>query len=212
MASDDPCFGGIVLCSAHGYSLGVMILPIEQEYGWSRAEISAGMLILSLIALVASLCGTCSRQVGRPADRAFRCPFYCTSLAMLSLAGSNVVSWWSLWALLAIANMTVMPAVWLAVLNGYFIKSRGQAMAVALSGTGMGAAIYPFILNALIEWQGWREAYVMLATIAVLLVLPATCSCSGLPAICRRRLGRRRPLAAELLRFPLAARPGPCAI
>ncbi|MCB2059306.1 MAG: MFS transporter [Novosphingobium sp.] len=170
-----PCFGGIVLCSAHGYSLGVMILPIEQEYGWSRAEISAGMLILSLIALVASpLAGLAVDRLGARRIALFGVPFYCTSLAMLSLAGSNVVSWWSLWALLAIANMTVMPAVWLAVLNGYFIKSRGQAMAVALSGTGMGAAIYPFILNALIEWQGWREAYVMLATIAVLLVLPAT--------------------------------------
>lgn len=170
-----PCFAGIVLCSAHGYSLGVMILPIEQEYGWARAEISAGMLILSIIALVASpLAGIAVDRLGARRIALFGVPFYCTTLAMLSLAGANVVSWWALWALLAVAGMTVMPAVWLAVLNGYFFKSRGQAMAVALSGTGMGAAIYPFILNALIEWQGWREAYVILAATSVLVVFPMT--------------------------------------
>ncbi|MCB2072493.1 MAG: MFS transporter [Novosphingobium sp.] len=169
-----PCFAGIVLCSAHGYSLGVMIRPIEQEFGWARAEISAGLLILSVIALVASpVAGTAVDRLGARRIALVGVPVYCASLAMLATAGS-VGTWWGLWAILALANMTVMPAVWLAILNGYFVKSRGLAMAVALSGTGMGAAIYPFLLNTLIEWQGWREAYVILAGIALLIVFPVT--------------------------------------
>src|SRR5262245_39125735 len=46
-----PCIAGIVLCAVHGYSLGVMIIPLEQEFGWSRAEITTGPLIISFIAL-----------------------------------------------------------------------------------------------------------------------------------------------------------------
>ena len=47
-----PCMVGIMLCSLHGYSLGVMIPALEAEYGWPRAQISGGMMIVAMIALV----------------------------------------------------------------------------------------------------------------------------------------------------------------
>ncbi len=47
-----PCFLGIMLISAHGHALGVMIRPLEQEFGWPRAQISAGFLFISFMALL----------------------------------------------------------------------------------------------------------------------------------------------------------------
>ena len=43
----------MMLSGLHGYSLGVMIVPLEQELGWTRAQISAGPLIISCIGLFA---------------------------------------------------------------------------------------------------------------------------------------------------------------
>ena len=47
-----PCMVGIMLCSLHGYSIGVMIPALESEFGWLRAQISGGMMIVAMIALV----------------------------------------------------------------------------------------------------------------------------------------------------------------
>ncbi|MCP6390525.1 hypothetical protein NL487_26760, partial [Klebsiella pneumoniae] len=48
-----PCFLGIMLATAHSYSLGVMILPLEREFGWPRAQITAGLMFIAVLALVA---------------------------------------------------------------------------------------------------------------------------------------------------------------
>lgn len=45
------CLVGIMLCSLQGYSLGVMIPALESEFGWLRAQISGGMMIVAMIAL-----------------------------------------------------------------------------------------------------------------------------------------------------------------
>lgn len=170
-----PCFFGMMLVSIHGAVMGVMILPIEQELGWARSEITAGFLIIAVTALFAS--PVAGRAVDRLGPRRIALTgivLYCSALALLSTATSQVWTWWGLWLLLALSTMTVMPVVWLAVINGYFVKSRGLAMAIALSATGMGAAVYPIIANTLVEAIGWRAAYVSLAAIAGAIVFPLT--------------------------------------
>jgi predicted MFS family arabinose efflux permease len=170
-----PAFLGIMLCSAHGHALGVMIRPLEAEFGWARAQISAGFLIISIMAIVISpFVGSAVDRFGARRIALVGVLFYCCTLAMLSLAGSNVLSWWALWFFLALGNMTIMPVVWLAVINGYFLRSRGLAMAIALSGTGMGAAIFPILTNTLVDALGWRGAYVALAAISAAIVFPVT--------------------------------------
>lgn len=168
-----PCLAGVVLASAHGYSLGVMILPIEQEMGWSRAQISGGLFILSMVALFASpIAGRAVDRIGARRIALVGVVFFCSALALLSTAGDSVLSWWALWALLAVSNMMVMPAIWLAVINGYFLRSRGLAMAVALAGTGVGGAIFPILTDTLVNAVGWRLAYVALAGFSFVIVYP----------------------------------------
>lgn len=168
-----PCFVGIMLCSTHGAVIGVMILPIEQELGWPRAQITGGFLIISIIALLVSpIAGRAVDRLGPRRIGLFGILFYCSALALLSTTTSDVASWWALWGLLAVAMMTVMPAVWLAVINGYFVRSRGLAMAIALSATGMGAAVFPIIANTLVEAVGWRNAYVALGAIVAAVAFP----------------------------------------
>ena len=52
-----PAVMGMTLVAVHAYALGVMIEPLETEFGWSRAEISAGPLVTSVVALVLAVLG-----------------------------------------------------------------------------------------------------------------------------------------------------------
>jgi len=171
-----PCFLGIMLATAHGYSLGVMIGPLEAEFGWPRALISAGMLFIAVLALAAGpMIGTLVDRFGARRIGLAGILFYGPALACLSLATSDIWSWWGLWLVLAIGALWIMPMVWISILNGYFFNSRGLALAIALSGTGLGAAIWPATTNALVEAWGWRGAYQGLAAIGFMAVFPAAC-------------------------------------
>lgn len=168
-----PSLAGVVLCAVHGYSVGVMIGPLEQEFGWSRAEISSGPFIISFIALlVAPLVGIGIDRFGPRRIALFGVLFFCSALALVSTTTSSIVSWWWHWALLGLANMFVLPTVWTAAINGLFVKNRGKALAIALCGTGLSAAIVPALTNHLIEVQGWRQAYVSLGAIFAVGVTP----------------------------------------
>ena len=51
----------------------------------------------------------------------------------------------------------------------WFVKRRGFASGLAVSGIGVGTLVMPPFASHLIESVGWREAYVVLATLAVTL-------------------------------------------
>jgi predicted MFS family arabinose efflux permease len=169
-----PCMLGIMLCSTHGYSLGVMIPALEREFGWPRAEISMGMMIISMIALVgAPLVGLATDRFGPRRIALGGILVFSFALAMLS-AATSLASWWLLWVLLGAGNMLILPTVWTKAINFYFDANRGIALALALCGTGVAAAFVPSLTNALVEHFGWRQAYVGLGLIgAAVTFLPA---------------------------------------
>lgn len=168
-----PCIAGIMLCAVHGYSLGVMIPVLEREFGWLRAEISAGPLIISMVALfVAPFIGNSIDRLGPRRIALVGVPGFCLALALLSTATPSIYSWWGLWTLLAFASMFVIPTVWTAAINGYFDKNRGLALALALCGTGLTAAVIPSLTNLLVDGYGWRGAYMALGGICVAVVFP----------------------------------------
>jgi MFS family permease len=170
-----PCLAGIMLASTHGYSLGVMIPSLESEFGWARAEISSGMMIIAIVALFgAPLVGFVIDRAGPRRIGLFGIAFFCATLALLSTATGSILNWWLLWAVLGIANMFVLPTVWMTAINSYFDRNRGIALALALCGTGVAAAILPSLTQALVAAFGWRNAYLWLALLGLVITLPLT--------------------------------------
>ena len=167
------CMVGIMLCSLHGYSLGVMIPALESEFGWPRAQISGGMMIVAMIALVgAPVAGIAVDRFGSRRIALFGILFFCGALALLSATTSDVRSWWLLWALLALGNMMILPTVWAKAINGRFDSNRGIALALALCGTGIAAAFAPSLTQWLVAHYGWRTAYIVLAALGAGVTFP----------------------------------------
>lgn len=168
-----PAVMGMTLVAVHAYALGVMIEPLETEFGWSRAEISAGPLVTSVVALVlAVLGGKLVDRLGPRTVALFGVPFYAIALSMIALAGPNLMSWLALYALLAVALVSVYPSVWTSAIAQRFKANRGIAMAIVLSGTGIASTVVPYLGATLIEAYGWRGAYVGMGLLSFIVVFP----------------------------------------
>lgn len=166
-------FAGTVLVTTAIVSVGVMIAPIEREFGWSRAQISSGQFIVSIIAILfAPFVGMAidrfgPRRIGVPG-----CILLCLALALLSRATPDIRTWWLLWGLLGFASLLVKPTVWMAGVSSFFSASRGVALAVTLSGTSLAIGLTPIAGELFLERYGWRGAYVGLGLMWAIICIP----------------------------------------
>lgn len=165
---------GLALASSMNILLGVMIVPIEREFGWSRAQISSGTLIVSVMGILfAPAAGYVidrlgARRVGLGVVVMMTC-----AIMQLSTTSANLWHWWLGWSLFAIAG-TATATVWLAPVSGKFHKGRGLAISMVLVGAGLSASVLPVAANYLTEQQGWRHGYLVIGALFAIIALPLT--------------------------------------
>ncbi|MFC4595836.1 MFS transporter [Sphingobium tyrosinilyticum] len=191
---------GITGSASVGYSASVFMEPITREFGWTRAEffsavtmqMIAGMLIIPFVGLLIDRLG--SRVLAIVGTVTF-----VMSFSALGLANGALWQWFLLAGLQIIGAALITQPVWVKPVIGQFDASRGLAMAIALSGNGVANTIWPFIAAALIEWVGWRAAYMSIALGWAAVSLPLT--------LLFFRDGRRVKGAATVAANSPAARP-----
>lgn len=84
---------------------------------------------------------------------------------------------WSLYlafAILPLVGMGALAVTWTQLLSLWYDRNRGLALAIGLSGTGLTAAIIPRLMSWGIEQWDWRAAFVILALLNLLVLLPLT--------------------------------------
>jgi MFS family permease len=149
-----------------------MIGPIEKELGWRRGDITAGVLIFSIVlAIVTPVAG---RIIDRVSERRIGIPailVYCALLASFSLA-QRLIGWWAIWAAIAAIAPFVSVLFWTTVVARRFDRQRGLALAFTLCGAGLGVATMPALSHLLIDTYGWRGTYRLLALGGVLIIVP----------------------------------------
>lgn len=65
---------------------------------------------------------------------------------------------------------TIIPVSML--MNNWFVKKRGLALSLSLSGLGIGGVIFSQILTPLINNVGWRQTYLIYGVIMLVVTLP----------------------------------------
>lgn len=68
----------------------------------------------------------------------------------------------------------VLPSI--ILVSNWFVRRRGIALGVLLTGTSIGGVIIPQIATPLIAWLGWRNAMASLSLIIWLVLIPAIAS------------------------------------
>ncbi|MGE3693405.1 MAG: MFS transporter [Novosphingobium sp.] len=164
---------GAAMSATTSYSTSLFFEPLEQEYGWSRVDITSVHLFGSLFALtIGPFVGHAldrfgSRRVGIAAVLCFFAAF-----SMLALTTSNIWIWRALWVQMALVSMLYQPMVWSSAVASFFTAGRGFALAVTLSGTSLCSVLTPPLTVFLIDKLGWRLALPALAACWTVVVLP----------------------------------------
>lgn len=179
---------GVGLTSVHVYTIGTFIAPLEAEFGWTRAQISAGVGVSTFLGAVFG--PVVGMLIDRFGPRRLALPgalvFYAATAA-ISLANSNVWLWWFMWAAVASGGLMIKPVIWTSAVAGLFEKGRGFAMAVTLCGTALASALMPIVATSLIDSFGWRTAYLAMAGILFVVTFPLFWFCLDSAADKQRR-------------------------
>ena len=165
--------GGMMTVGAASSITGLVMKPLEVEFGWSRAEITGSILIVSLCAFVmAPIAGSAIRRYGSRAVAL--ASFFTTALGfiLIGMSGPSIWTWFAAWTVFGLMSAALGPIVWTSAVSNLFDRSRGMALSVALSGGGLAYAVWPPLVAPLLSNFGWRGAYFALAAIALAVMLP----------------------------------------
>jgi MFS family permease len=169
-----PVGSAIALTVGNGpisvFAFGVFIKPLEAEFGWSRASISACLSLCGLFsALALPLIGGLMDRCGvrRPLMIA-ACLF---ALNVAAIGGTTTLAMFAaLTALSGLTGAAQSPMAYVKSISSQFDARRGLAIGIAMSGVGIGTAFVPLLAQSLINSFGWRSAYVGLGTLILLAV------------------------------------------
>lgn len=155
------------------YGIGAFVGPLEAEFGWTRAQVMIGLSLSNLVGVFLNI------LVGMMVDRfgprrvGLTGLFVKTgSFALLGTATGTMLNWSLLWVILAVGVVLVQSTVWTSAVATRFDHSRGFAMAVALSGSPITAAVAPVLATWLTAHYGWRVAFAGVAGAWLLATLP----------------------------------------
>jgi len=155
------------------YSFPVFYLPLINEFGWSRAEVTAGFFFSIL--LIGPLFGI---SAGFLIDRHGTRRILLTGLLF---AGSAFLGFAFMHSLLAyylfyfmqtIGYVSAGPIPNQVLISHWFSRMRGRAMGLAYVGIGVGGAVAPVLARFLIREAGWRRAMLALSGIILLVLIP----------------------------------------
>jgi MFS family permease len=156
------------------YTFSLFLNPLHAAFGWQREAISGTFALAAItVALVSPGIGM---LFDRFAPRRIILPsilVFALALGSLSLLGPNINRFYLTYFVLGlVANGTAQFAYTRTILT-WFKKQRGIAIAVTLTGSGVGSILIPPATQWMIDHHGWRSAYLMLGAIA-LFGLPLT--------------------------------------
>ncbi|HEX4768191.1 MAG TPA: MFS transporter [Lichenihabitans sp.] len=177
--------GGLLGCVAIGamFALPVFLTPMSRDTGWSRTGISSAMTIGFLAMAFASMgWGTLADRFGPRIIVLVGSLLLALSMALASRCRSLIEFQLVFGLLVGIAAAAIFAPM-MATVTGWFDTHR--SLAVSLVSAGMGMA--PLTMSPLAAWlvsrYDWRTAYLLIAIVVLVLMVPATMLVRRPPAL-----------------------------
>lgn len=150
------------------FTFGIFMKPLASEFGWNRSQISFALTAAILCAaFVTPLVGRLidrygARQVAIPALVLFG--FGVMSLALLP---GNLVVFYAWFCVVGVLSAGGTPTPYAKIVTHWFVRKRGLALGLSMSGIGLGAALLPMLAQQAVSSFGWRGAYVVIGLVIV---------------------------------------------
>lgn len=155
------------------YAPGVLIVPLEDEFGWDRASISLAVSIgIFVFGLSGPVAGALLDRFGpRPVMTLGLCV---TLIGLFPLVFVRELwQFYFFWGLLTgLGTGALSGSVGNIVAAKWFKVHRGLVMGLFASATSMGQLIFIPSLLSLTLASGWRNAIVLLTVVGAVMLLP----------------------------------------
>ena len=165
--------GFLALVGAAGFRAApsVMMVPLEQEFGWNRTTISAAIgLNILLYGLMAPFAAALMARFGMRKVSTFALIMIASGSALSTL----VVSPWMLmmtWGFMIGLGTGSMAMVFAATItNTWFYARKGLVSGVLSAGSATGQLVFLSTYAGLVETEGWRFVAILVALSALAVV------------------------------------------
>jgi sugar phosphate permease len=150
---------------------GVLIVPLEHEFGWDRASIS---LAVGLNLFLYGLCGPFAAAV---MERVGMRVMMVGALLLLAVAVTLTTQMTAVWQLQLIWGLVVglgtgAMAGWVAasVSNRWFQQRRGLVVGLLTAANATGQLVFLPLLASIVVTVGWRVAALLVAAVALAVI------------------------------------------
>ena len=161
----------LIASAAFRSSQGVMIVPIEEDLGWSRTITSLAISVnLVIYGVTAPFAAALMERFGvrRIAIGALALLSLGTGLTAVMTASWQLVLLWGV--LVGLGTGSTALVFGALVANRWFTKRRGLVVGIFGAAWATGQLIFLPILARLIEHQGWRSASLLVAVLSAALI------------------------------------------
>ncbi len=151
------------------YTFSLFLDPLHAAFGWKREAMSGAFALAAItVAFVSPLIGI---LLDRFPPRRTILPgilVFAIGLAALSRLTPHIVQFYATFFVIGlVANATAQFAYTRTILT-WFTTHRGMALALLLTGSGIGSILIPPLTEWMIQHHGWRSAFLLLGGIAIL--------------------------------------------
>jgi MFS family permease len=156
------------------FTFGVFLKPIMGEFHVSRGLGSLTLTIgLTATALLLPVAGVIADRWGPRRLALAAVSGLCLLLVATATVAHSYAAFLVCFTLAGIAATGQTPLPYTRIIVGHFDDRRGLALALALTGVGIGAVVLPIIAQALVGRYGWRGGYLGIALLLAMIALPS---------------------------------------
>jgi sugar phosphate permease len=164
-------FAVLLVAAAIRATPGVVIVPLEHEFGWSRATISGAISVnLLLYGFMGPFTAALTERIGIRRTMAIAMGVLAAALLLATQMRQpwHLVVLWGL--LVGVGSGMAATVLGAAVVARWFHARRGLVMGALTASTATGQLLFLPILARLAEDDGWRWAIRVVAAAALLVV------------------------------------------
>jgi len=179
-----PVVGGLLMNLALGslYAWSVFVLPLEKEYGWTRAQTS-WVFTIAIVFFALSFV-----VAGRIQD--LKGPRICALVGGVLVSAGFVLASWTT----SLAGLYLSFGVIVGLGNGFgystptpvgskwFPDKRGLVIGLMVGGYGAGSAILGPVATSLVASIGWRPTFRLLGAVFFVMTMAGTMLLKNPPA------------------------------
>lgn len=141
-----------------------------EDFGWGRAETTAGWGLATIIIL--PIGGVLIHRFSPRKLIMFGAVMFAVALNCFGVMGGALVVYYAIWCVVMTGYVFSGPIPNQVILSQWFSKNRGMAMGLAYLGLGVGGALsQKFVALPLINAYGWQTALKVIG-LMVLVVIP----------------------------------------